>query len=144
VEGGSRGRIRGSRGRGRGGSRGLTDADVTWVEDSGSQASPARRPISGEPPRSSLPLSPPFPSLSRLARLRESDGFAGGMRARLPLSRVLAPLFPACGQRAALSPGGRVFPCVRRPPQRIRRLGDVFCPKATPYASKLRRARRPA
>ena len=41
----------------------VTDADGTWVADSGSQAPPARRSISGEPTRSSLSLSPPFPSL---------------------------------------------------------------------------------
>ena len=41
----------------------VADADGTWVADSGSQAPPARRSISGEPTRSSLSLSPPFPSL---------------------------------------------------------------------------------
>ncbi|CAD6266377.1 unnamed protein product [Miscanthus lutarioriparius] len=52
----------------------VADADGTWVADSGSQAPPARRPISGEPPRSSLSLSPPFPSLDWC----ESDGCVFG------------------------------------------------------------------
>jgi len=46
----------------------VADVDGTWVADSGSQAPPARRSISGEPTRSSLPLA--SLSLPRLARVR--------------------------------------------------------------------------
>jgi len=70
----------------------VADADGTWVADSGSQAPPARRSISGEPTRSSLSLSPPFPSLD----WRESDGCVfGGRYARA------APSFPRA--RASVS-----------------------------------------
>lgn len=98
-------------------------------------------PISGEPPAAalfSLPLSPPFPSLSGPARVRRTR-FGGRYTRAAALSRAFTPLFPARARRAALSPArgvfeprGRGFPLLRRPPERIGRLGDAYCAKATP------------
>ena len=61
-------------------------------------------------------LSPsrlPFPPSTGASQMDAS--LAGGMRALLPLSRALAPLFPARTQRSALSPACAIpgFPTAR-------------------------------
>ena len=112
-------------------------------------------------------LSPsrlPFPPSTGASQMDAS--LAGGMRALLPLSRALAPLFPARTQRSALPPARAtrcVFPAfparnprlpaparsfppalarARRPPRASRRHGDDLGCKATPYARMPWRARR--
>ena len=140
----------------------VVDADGTWVADSGSQAPPARRSISGEPTRSSLSLSPPFPSLD----WRESDGCVFGgryaraapsfPRARTSVSCAHATLrsFPRArnalrfprARNPRLPAPARGFPPAlaraRRPPRASRRHGDDLGCKATPYARMPWRARR--
>jgi hypothetical protein len=124
-------------------------AEVADVDGAGVAArGRRRRPISGAPPARRALLSPsrlPFLPGADVESWRQIYACSSSFSPRAQLllfPRARSSSFPAPRERSFSFPAPRALSLPRRPPQRIRRLGDDFCCEATPYPSRPRRARR--